>query len=262
MGLDPDPMRIPKHLAGAPNPIFSFNKAIIDATHSLCVSYKPNIAFYEAMGTEGWEVLGQTIAYIKEKDSSIFVIADAKRGDIGNTAQRYARAFFEDLGCDAVTVSPYMGKDSVEPFLEFEDKMTILLALTSNVGATDFQLQTIGDEYLFEKVIRCSQSWTNPQNLMYVVGATQASYLKKIRQLVPEAFLLIPGVGAQGGSLPEVCQYGANAQGGLLINSSRGILYASQGEDFAQAAHAEALKIWEQMQAFLPKVPKENPPKG
>lgn len=213
------------------DPIFEFNKAIIDATHHLCVAYKPNTAFYEAYGIKGWKALEKTIRYLNEKHPDIFTIADAKRGDIGNTSTMYAKAFFEDLSFDSVTVAPYMGKDSVEPFLAFDNKHTILLALTSNQGAFDFQTQKVGDQELYKQVLETSKSWKNSENLMYVVGATKAEFLADIRQIIPNAFLLVPGVGAQGGNLQDVCKYGMNEQVGLLINSSRGIIYASNGED-------------------------------
>jgi orotidine-5'-phosphate decarboxylase len=251
IGLDVDIDLIPKYLLALEDPVFEFNKAIIDATHDLCVSYKPNTAFYEAYGLKGWQSLEKTIHYINKKYPEIFTIADAKRGDIGNTSSRYAKAFFEDLAFDSVTVAPYMGKDSVEPFLEFENKHTIMLALTSNVGAFDFQTLDIKGDELYKKVITTSKTWKNSDNLMYVVGATKASYFQEIRKIIPNSFLLVPGVGAQGGSLSEVCQYGLNSQVGLLINSSRGIIYASNEADFAEKARQEALKIKLQMEAFL-----------
>lgn len=251
VGLDVDLNKIPQHLLATEDPIFEFNKALIDATHDLCVSYKPNTAFYEAYGIKGWQSLEKTINYINEKCPEIFTIADAKRGDIGNTSSMYAKAFFEDLAFDSVTVAPYMGKDSVEPFLAFDNKHTILLALTSNEGAFDFQTQTVEGKELYKTVLETSTEWKNAHNLMYVVGATKAEYLTGIREIVPNAFLLVPGVGAQGGSLEEVCKYGMNNHVGLLINSSRGIIYASKGEDFAEAARAEALKLQQQMQHIL-----------
>lgn len=251
IGLDVDLNKIPKHLLETEDPIFEFNKAIIDATHDLAVSYKPNTAFYEAYGLKGWMSLEKTIQYINTKYPDIFTIADAKRGDIGNTSSMYAKAFFEDLNFDSVTVAPYMGKDSVEPFLDFENKHTILLALTSNEGAFDFQtLQTNGKD-LYKKVLETSKTWKNSQNLMYVVGATKAEYFTEIRKIVPDSFLLVPGVGAQGGSLSEVCKFGINDNVGLLINSSRAIIYASNGADFAEKARAEALKIQQEMQLLL-----------
>ena len=251
IGLDVDLTKIPHHLLELEDPIFEFNKAIIDATHDLCVSYKPNMAFYEAYGLKGWQSLEKTITYINEKYPEIFTIADAKRGDIGNTSTMYAKAFLEDLNFDSVTVAPYMGKDSVEPFLAFENKHTILLALTSNDGAFDFQTKNVDGEELYKVVIETSKRWKNSQNLMYVIGATKADYFTEIRKLVPDSFLLVPGVGAQGGSLQEVCKYGMNDIIGLLINSSRAIIYASSGEDFAQKAREEALKMQQEMEMIL-----------
>jgi orotidine-5'-phosphate decarboxylase len=251
IGLDVDLDKIPKHLLATEDPIFSFNKAIIDATHHLAVAYKPNTAFYEAYGIKGWQSLEKTITYLNTKYPEIFTIADAKRGDIGNTSSMYAKAFFKDLGFDSVTVAPYMGKDSVEPFLSFKDKHTILLALTSNGGAFDFQTQMIGETQLYKKVLETSKSWKNSKNLMYVVGATKAEYLAEIRNIIPESFLLVPGVGAQGGNLQEVCRFGMTKDVGLLINSSRGIIYASNGENFAQSAASEAQKLQSQMQEIL-----------
>lgn len=251
IGLDVDLHKIPSHLLTLEDPIFEFNKAIIDATHDLCVSYKPNMAFYEAHGLKGWTSLQKTINYINENYPEIFTIADAKRGDIGNTSTMYAKAFLEDLNFDSVTVAPYMGKDSVEPFLAFENKHTILLALTSNEGAFDFQTQNVNHEALYQKVIKTSKTWKNSQNLMYVVGATKAEYFAEIRKIVPNNFLLVPGVGAQGGSLSEVCKYGMNEEIGLLINSSRAIIYASNGIDFAQKAREEALKLQQEMEGIL-----------
>lgn len=251
IGLDVDLNKIPKHLLELEDPIFEFNKAIIDATHDLTVSYKPNTAFYEAYGIKGWTSLQKTINYINEKHPDIFTIADAKRGDIGNTSTMYAKAFFEDLNFDSVTVAPYMGKDSVEPFLAFENKHTIMLALTSNEGAFDFQTLNVNGKELYKQVIETSKNWKNSQNLMYVVGATKAEYFTEIRKIIPDSFLLVPGVGAQGGSLSEVCKYGMNNQIGLLINSSRGIIYASNGLDFAEKAREEALKMQQEMQSIL-----------
>lgn len=253
IGLDVDLTKIPQHLLATDDPIFEFNKAIIDATHDLCVSYKPNTAFYEAYGLKGWQSLQKTIYYINENYPEIFTIADAKRGDIGNTSTMYAKAFFEDLNFDSVTVAPYMGKDSVEPFLAFEKKHTILLALTSNEGAFDFQTKISGEKEIYKHVLETSKTWKNNQNLMYVVGATKAEYFTEIRKIVPESFLLVPGVGAQGGSLQEVCRYGMNANIGLLINSSRGIIYASNGADFAEKARAEAIKLQIEMEKILMK---------
>ena len=255
VGLDVDLNKIPTHLLAVEDPIFEFNKAIIDATHDLCVSYKPNTAFYEAYGIKGWISLQKTINYINEKYPEIFTIADAKRGDIGNTSSMYAKAFFEDLNFDSVTVAPYMGKDSVEPFLAFENKHTIMLALTSNEGAFDFQTLNVSEgKELYKQVLETSKTWKNSENLMYVVGATKAEYFTEIRKIVPDSFLLVPGVGAQGGSLSEVCKYGMNANVGLLINSSRGIIYASNGTDFAEKAREEAMKIQQEMEQILSEV--------
>lgn len=243
VGLDTDIAKIPPHLLKEEDPIFAFNKAIIEATHPYAVAYKPNTAFYEAQGEKGWRSLKKTIEYLNSNHPDIFTIADAKRGDIGNTSTMYAKAFFEEMDFDSVTVAPYMGKDSVEPFLAFKDKHTILLALTSNEGAFDFQTQKIGTDELYKKVLRTSLTWQNSENLMYVVGATKAEFLKEIREIVPQHFLLVPGVGAQGGSLEEVCKYGLNDVYGLLINSSRGIIYASKGEDFAEVAAQKAKEL-------------------
>ncbi|MBL4888304.1 MAG: orotidine-5'-phosphate decarboxylase [Flavobacteriaceae bacterium] len=251
IGLDVDLEKIPKHLLENDDPIFAFNKAIIDATHHLCVAYKPNTAFYEAYGVKGWLALEKTISYLNENHSEIFTIADAKRGDIGNTSSMYAKAFYEDLGFDSVTVAPYMGKDSIEPFLAFKDKFAILLALTSNNGAFDFQTQMLNDIELYKQVIKTSTTWENAQNLMYVVGATKAEFLGEIRQLIPESFLLVPGVGAQGGDLQAVCKYGMNDNVGLLINSSRGIIYASQNNDFATVAAEKAKELQQQMSKIM-----------
>ena len=251
VGLDVDLNKIPPFLLKEEDPIFEFNKAIIDATHSYSIAYKPNTAFYEAYGVKGWVALQKTIAYINENYPEIFTIADAKRGDIGNTSAMYAKAFFEDMNFDSVTVAPYMGKDSVEPFLQFRDKITILLALTSNCGAYDFQTQMIDNEQLYKRVLKTSLTWENSQNLMYVVGATKAEFLKEVRQIVPNHFLLVPGVGAQGGSLEEVCKYGLNDKNGLLINSSRGIIYASNGNDFAEKAAQEAKKLQSEMAMWI-----------
>ena len=251
VGLDVDLNKIPQHLLATEDPIFEFNKAIIDATHDLCVSYKPNTAFFEAYGIKGWQSLQKTIEYINENYPEIFTIADAKRGDIGNTSSMYAKAFFEDLNFDSVTVAPYMGKDSIEPFLAFENKHTIMLALTSNEGAFDFQTLEVNGKELYKQVLETSKTWKNSQNLMYVVGATKAEYFTEIRKIVPDSFLLVPGVGAQGGSLSDVCKYGMNDKVGLLINSSRGIIYASNGLDFAQKAREEASKIQGEMALFL-----------
>ena len=243
--------KIPEHLLKENDPIFAFNKAIIDATHHLCVAYKPNTAFYEAYGIKGWRALEKTIHYLNEKHPEIFTIADAKRGDIGNTSTMYAKAFFEDLAFDSVTVAPYMGKDSIEPFLAFEDKHTILLALTSNQGAFDFQTKTVDGKELYKQVLETSKTWKNTENLMYVVGATKAEYLADIRNIIPDSFLLVPGVGAQGGNLQEVCKYGMNDSVGLLINSSRGIIYASNQTDFAEAAAKKSEELQKEMEAIL-----------
>ncbi len=251
IGLDVDLNKIPRHLLAEEDPIFAFNKAIIDATHHLCVAYKPNTAFYEAYGLKGWKALEKTIQYLNTNHPEIYTIADAKRGDIGNTSSMYAKAFFEDLRFDSVTVAPYMGKDSVEPFLAFKDKHTILLALTSNEGAFDFQTKLVDGVELYKQVLETSKTWKNSENLMYVVGATKAEFLADIRKIIPNHFLLVPGVGAQGGNLQEVCKYGMNRQVGLLINSSRGIIYASQDENFAKAAAENATKLQLQMKAIL-----------
>ena len=251
IGLDVDLNKIPSHLLSFEDPIFEFNKAIIDSTNDLAVAYKPNTAFFEAYGIKGWQSLQKTINYINENYPEIFTIADAKRGDIGNTSSMYAKAFFEDLNFDSVTVAPYMGKDSVEPFLAFENKHTILLALTSNEGAFDFQTLNVGGKELYKHVLETSKTWKNSDNLMYVVGATKAEYFTEIRKIVPNSFLLVPGVGAQGGSLSEVCKYGMNSNVGLLINSSRAIIYASKGTDFAEKAREEASKMQQEMEAIL-----------
>ncbi len=251
IGLDVDLEKIPKHLLKEEDPTFAFNKAIIDATHQLVVAYKPNTAFYEAQGVSGWKSLKKTIDYLNTAYPEVFTIADAKRGDIGNTSRMYAKAFFEDLGFDSVTVAPYMGKDSVEPFLTFKDKHTILLALTSNNGAFDFQTEDVAGEELYKKVLRTASSWENAHNLMYVVGATKAEFLADIRKIVPKSFLLVPGVGAQGGSLSDVCKYGMTEDVGLLVNSSRGIIYASNDVNFAEAAASEAEKMQKEMEALL-----------
>jgi orotidine-5'-phosphate decarboxylase len=251
IGLDVDLNKIPQHLLKEEDPIFAFNKAIIDATHHLCVAYKPNTAFYEAYGIKGWKALEKTITYLNENHPDIFTIADAKRGDIGNTSTMYAKAFLEDLAFDSVTVAPYMGKDSVEPFLAFENKHTILLALTSNQGAFDFQTKTIEGKEVYKHVLETSKTWENAKNLMYVVGATKAEYLADIRNIIPDSFLLVPGVGAQGGNLQDVCKYGMTDTIGLLINSSRGIIYASSNEDYAQAAAVKAEELQKEMAVIL-----------
>ena len=252
VGLDTDLTKIPAHLRNQPDALFAFNRAIIDATAPYCVAYKPNLAFYEAYGLAGWKALEQTMQYLNTHYPNHFTIADAKRGDIGNTASMYAQCFFDQMGFDSVTVAPYMGKDSVEPFLAYTDKHTIVLALTSNAGAHDFQSQTLTNGHtLYQEVIGTTQTYQNADQLMYVVGATQASYLADIRKQVPKSFFLVPGVGAQGGDLQAVAQAGLNEQCGLLVNSSRGILYAGQGEDFAEQAAAEAQKIQQEMDALL-----------
>ena len=251
IGLDVDLTKIPPHLLHLEDPIFEFNKAIIDATHDLCVSYKPNTAFYEAYGIKGWRSLEKTINYINEKHPEVFTIADAKRGDIGNTSTMYAKAFLEDLNFDSVTVAPYMGKDSVEPFLAFENKHTIMLALTSNEGAFDFQTRMMDGKEVYKTVIETSKTWKNSENLMYVVGATKAEYFAEIRKIIPDSFLLVPGVGAQGGNLQDVCKFGMNKNVGLLINSSRGIIYASSETNFAEMAREEAFKMQQEMENIL-----------
>lgn len=251
IGLDVDIEKIPQHLRETDDPIFEFNKAIIDATHHLAVAYKPNVAFYEAYGIKGWQALKKTIDYLNKNHPDIFTIADAKRGDIGNTATRYARAFFSDLNFDSITVAPYMGEDSVVPFLEFENKHTILLTLTSNRGAFDFQTKKIDGEELYKKVLKTSKTWKNHHNLMYVVGATHPEYFAEIRKIIPNSFLLVPGVGAQGGTVADVCQYGLSENIGLLINSTRGIIYASAEKDFAEAAAGKAKELQQQMAEVL-----------
>lgn len=251
VGLDTDIKKIPSHLLKEKDPVFEFNKQIIDATEKYCVAYKPNLAFYESLGSKGWESLQKTVEYIPKNQ---FTIADAKRGDIGNTSGLYARAFFENMNFDSVTVAPYMGEDSVKPFLEFKGKWVILLALTSNVGSKDFQMLSVGgEEELFIKVLRVSQQWGDASQLMYVVGATKASMLERIRKEVPESFFLVPGVGAQGGDLEAVSKAGMNKQCGLLVNSSRGIIYASSGNDFAQQAAKEAKALKDEMEIYLEK---------
>ncbi len=252
IGLDVDLEKIPQHLLKLTDPIFEFNKQIIDATHDLAVAFKPNIAFYEAYGISGWKSLERTINYINKNYPEIFTIADAKRGDIGNTSTRYAKAFLEDLNFDSITVAPYMGSDSVEPFLAFADKFTILLALTSNKGGLDFQvLKDENGMTFYEKVLKNSQNWKNSDRLMYVVGATRPEYFKKIRSLVPNSFLLVPGIGAQGGDLQEVCKYGLNDEIGLLVNSSRGIIYASKEKDFAIRSRLKAKELQQEMELII-----------
>lgn len=252
VGLDTDIKKIPQHLLQEEDPIFAFNKAIIDATASYCVSYKPNLAFYEAFGVKGMVSFEKTIKYLKENYPNHFIIADAKRGDIGNTSAMYARTFFEEYGIDSITVAPYMGEDSVTPFLTYEGKWVILLALTSNKGSHDFQLtEDTQGEKLFEKVLRISQQWGNEDNMMYVVGATQGKMFEDIRRVAPRHFLLVPGVGAQGGSLEEVCRYGMTDECGLLVNSSRAIIYASDKENFAEVAAENAKELQMQMKDIL-----------
>ena len=249
VGLDTDIKKIPAHLLELEDPIFEFNKKIIDATKDLCVAYKPNIAFYESMGVSGWNALQKTLDYIS---NDIFTIADAKRGDIGNTSNMYARTFFENMNFDAVTVAPYMGVDSVAPFLEFENKWAIVLSLTSNKGGLDFQkIEDKNGKQLFEQVLETSQTWGTDENMMYVVGATRAEQLSEIREIIPNHFLLVPGVGAQGGNLKDVAKYGMNSDCGLLVNSSRGIIYAGDGSDFAEKARIEAQKLQQEMAAIL-----------
>ena len=251
IGLDVDLAKIPTHLLAKEDPIFEFNKQIIDATHHLAVAYKPNTAFYEAYGIRGWQALEKTVNYINTNYPELFTIADAKRGDIGNTSTMYAKAFFEDLNFDSVTVAPYMGSDSVEPFLAFKNKTTILLALTSNKGGLDFQGLKTEKEELYKEVLKTALTWKNSKNLMFVVGATKAEYFATIRKIVPEHFLLVPGVGAQGGNLQDVCKYGLTKDCGLLINSSRGIIYAGNDENFALKSQEEAQKLQQEMSAIL-----------
>lgn len=252
VGLDTDLKKIPQHLLADEDPIFAFNKTIIDATADLCVAYKPNLAFYECQGVKGWIAFEKTVRYIRQNYPDQFIIADAKRGDIGNTSEMYASSFFEHLDLDAVTVAPYMGEDSVKPFLVYPGKWVIVLGLTSNKGSHDFQLTTDAQgERLFEKVLRVSQQWSSDDQMMYVVGATQGSMFADIRKVAPSHFLLVPGVGAQGGSLEEVAQYGMNSQCGLLVNSSRQIIYAGKTELFGEAARTEAQKVQQEMEALL-----------
>ncbi len=252
VGLDTDIKKIPQHLLAADEPVFEFNKAIIDATAPFTVAYKPNVAFYECSGVSGWVALEKTVNYIKSNYPDIFIIADAKRGDIGNTSKMYARCFFEELDVDALTVAPYMGEDSVTPFLDYQGKWVILLGLTSNKGSHDFQLTKDADGTpLFETVMRKALEWGNNDNLMFVVGATQGRMFEEVRRIVPGSFLLVPGVGAQGGSLAEVAEYGMNDDCGLLVNSSRGIIYASQGDDFAMVAGRKAEELQKEMETLL-----------
>ena len=252
VGLDTDINKIPEHLKKEEDPIFAFNKAIIDATAPYCVAYKPNLAFYECYGLKGMIAFEKTIKYLKENHPNHFIIADAKRGDIGNTSKMYAQTFFEEYNLDSVTVAPYMGEDSVKPFLEYDGKWVILLALTSNKGSHNFQLtEDKQGERLFEKVLKKSQEWGTTENLMYVVGATQGKMFEDIRRIAPNHFLLVPGVGAQGGSLQEVCKYGMTKDCGLLVNSSRGIIYASKDEDFAEIAGQKAKELQLEMASEL-----------
>lgn len=254
VGLDTDIKKIPQHLLKEEDPIFSFNKAIIDATAPYCIAYKPNLAFYESMGVKGWISFEKTIKYLNENYPNHFIIADAKRGDIGNTSAMYARTFFEEMNIDSVTVAPYMGEDSVSPFLTYPNKWVILLALTSNKGSHDFQLTADSNgERLFEKVLRQSQNWGNDENMMYVVGATQGKMFEDIRKVAPNHFLLVPGIGAQGGSLEEVCKYGMNSTCGLIVNSSRAIIYADSTENFAKVAAEKAKEVQQQMETELSK---------
>lgn len=255
VGLDTDIRKIPQHLVGEEDPIFAFNQTIIDATAPYCIAYKPNLAFYESMGVRGWISYDKTIQYLRQHYPEQMIIADAKRGDIGNTSNMYARTFFEETPVDAVTVAPYMGEDSVTPFLGYEGKWVVLLALTSNKGSHDFQLmEDTQGEKLFERVLRQSQQWAGPDQMMYVVGATQGQAFERIRQIVPHHFLLVPGIGAQGGSLEEVCRYGMNQECGLIVNNSRAIIYADTTEQFAQVAAQKAKDMQRQMAAQLARV--------
>ena len=251
VGLDVDLEKVPEHIKTMQDPLYEFSKAIIDSTAAYAVAYKPNIAFFETYGPEGMASLKRVMDYLNNKHPEIFTIADAKRGDIGNTATRYAKAYFETYNFDSITIAPYMGKDSVEPFLSFDDKYAILLALTSNGGSSDFQTQQVGGQMLYEKVIQTSVEWQGSERLMYVVGATKANALKKIRELIPNSFLLIPGVGAQGGSLTEVAENGLSIDVGLLVNSSRGISYASTDDNFAREAEKAARELQSQMETIL-----------
>ena len=259
VGLDTDAKKIPAHLLDLHDPIVEFNKAIIDATAPYCVAFKPNLAFYEAHGTHGMIAFKKTVEYIREKHPNHLIIADAKRGDIGNTSKMYARTFFEEYSVDALTVAPYMGEDSVTPFLEYDEKWVVMLALTSNKGSLDFQLmKDEKGERLFEKVMRKGMEWGTPQNMMFVVGATRGELFADVRRVAPHHFLLVPGVGAQGGSLEEVCHYGMTSDCGLLVNSSRGIIYASDGEDFAEVAGNKAREMQQQMTELLKKLSINN----
>jgi orotidine-5'-phosphate decarboxylase len=251
VGLDTDITRIPEPLKHEPSPLYAFNRAIIDATHDLAVAYKPNLAFYEAQGIAGWEALSDTVAYIRNNYPGLFLIADAKRGDIGNTAKMYARTYFGGMDFDAVTLSPYMGKDTVMPFLEYEGKWVILLGLTSNPGAENFQLQKMGKGPLYAEVLRRGATWGSPDNVMFVAGATRPELFREIREIVPEHYLLVPGIGAQGGNLQEVAGNGMNDRCGLIVNASRSVIYAGSGESFARDARREAEKLRKQMSALL-----------
>ena len=257
VGLDTDIQLIPPHLLKYPDPVFEFNKAIIDATIDIAVAYKPNLAFYESAGLKGWESLEKTMKYLNQYKGEVFTIADAKRGDIGNTSKMYAKAFFENMDFDSVTVAPYMGEDSVKPFLEYKDKWVILLGLTSNKGSSDFQILETGKGKLYEQVIRKAQQWANPDQLMLVIGATHPEEFKHIRELAPDYFYLVPGVGAQGGEVPKICENGLTTDCGLIINSARGIIYAGKDEDFAGAARKSALKTVEEMRNYLSVFSKE-----
>ena len=254
VGLDSELSKIPSHLLDTEDPVFEFNRLIIDATRELCVAYKPNLAFYEALGPKGWNSLARTIQYIGDRH---FIIADAKRGDIGNTSRMYAEAFFNQLGCDAVTVAPYMGEDSVGPFLGFDGKWAIVLALTSNQGSNDFQCSLLANAHqpVWEKVLHHTQQWGTPDNLMFVVGATHPDAFVRVREIAPDHFLLVPGVGAQGGDLAAICKHGMNRDCGLLVNASRSILYASSGKDFAQKAGEEAKRLQQEMELLLENLP-------
>ena len=252
VGLDTDPGSIPPHLLAEEDPVYAFNKAIVDATHDLVIAYKPNLAFYESQGARGWQSFEKTVHYIRSCDPSVLIIADAKRGDIGNTSKHYAKAFFEMMDCDAVTVAPYMGEDSITPFLSYPGKWIIVLAITSNKGANDFQFfADPTNKRLFEQVLERAKDWATKDDMMFVAGATRAEMLADIRRIVPDHFLLVPGIGAQGGSLEEVVRYGMNDQCGLIINSSRGIIYASRGEDFALKAREAASQIQQEMARML-----------
>ena len=251
IGLDTDMNKIPKFLLKEEDPIFSFNKSIIDSTHKYCIAYKINTAFYESLGAKGWTSMQKTVDYINKNFPKIFTIADAKRGDIGNTSKMYAKSFFGEMNFDSITVNPYMGSDSVKPFLEFENKFTIILGLTSNIGADDIQLKTTNNDFVFMEMIKSCSLWGNQNNMMFVVGATKSEYIEKIRNLIPNHFLLIPGVGAQGGDLREVCKFALNDNIGIIVNSSRSIIYASVDENFAIEAAKQAMILQNEMKAIL-----------